>query len=556
MAYTRRALLNTAFLGSCAFSLKTLVSSQKSQAFVSGFANTPEFSQAPGFSRASRRPQVTHGVQSGDISLNSGMIWARSDRPAMMQVSLSTTPRFDNPKILPPIDALPEQDFCCKRLLTQLPAGEHIFYRVQFADYDDPSALSEPVVGHFKTASNAQSSIRFVWGGDTAGQGWGIDVNRGGMRMYASMAVHNPDFFIHSGDAIYADAPLSSEVVLQDGSLWKNIITPAKQKVAETLEEFRGQWQYNLLDENLKQFNQNIPTFFQWDDHEVVNNWYPEKSLEQDDRYQLKTAAQLAARSKQAFYEYTPLRYNAQEPGRIYRKIAYGPLLDIFFLDLRSYRGSNAAPLFSERARHLHSTHWHINQHSDAMRLLGHQQLQWLMHSLKTSKALWKVIASDMPLGLWVQDDKGRQLGVEAVANGDPGNPQGRELEIAYLLQNIKQHAVSNVVWLTADVHYAAAHHYSPERASFTDFLPFWEFVAGPLHAGTFGEKALDSTFGPEVRFIKAPTAEQGENLPPSAGYQFFGLVDIDAETQNLSVRLMDQDNVELYRKILEPVLN
>ena len=31
------------------------------------------------------------------------------------------------------------------------------------------------------------------------------------------------------------------------------------------------------------------------------------------------------------------------EPGRIYRKISYGPLLDLFLLDMRSYRGPNDA---------------------------------------------------------------------------------------------------------------------------------------------------------------------------------------------------------------------
>ena len=43
----------------------------------------------------------------------------------------------------------------------------------------------------------------------------------------------------------------------------------------------------------------------------------------------------------------------------------------------------------------------------------------------------------------------------------------GRELEIAGLLKNIK--AVKNVVWLTADVHYCAAHYYDPRKAQFAD---------------------------------------------------------------------------------------
>ena len=53
------------------------------------------------------------------------------------------------------------------------------------------------------------------------------------------------------------------------------------------------------------------------------------------------------------------------------------------------------------------------------------------------------------------------------------------------------------LVWLTADVHYTAAHRYDPNRAQFQDFAPFWEFVSGPLNAGTFGPNELDATFGP-----------------------------------------------------------
>jgi alkaline phosphatase D len=36
----------------------------------------------PAFSLASRRPVITHGVQSGDVSIDSAMVWARADRPA------------------------------------------------------------------------------------------------------------------------------------------------------------------------------------------------------------------------------------------------------------------------------------------------------------------------------------------------------------------------------------------------------------------------------------------------------------------------------------------
>ena len=65
---------------------------------------------------------------------------------------------------------------------------------------------------------------------------------------------------------------------------------------------------------------------------------------------------------------------------------------------------------------------------------------------------------------------------------------------------------IDNLVFLTADVHYTAAHHYDPARAAIGDFTPFWEFVSGPLNAGAFPANALDGTFGPDRVFVKAPT--------------------------------------------------
>jgi len=74
---------------------------------------------------------------------------------------------------------------------------------------------------------------------------------------------------------------------------------------------------------------------------------------------------------------------------------------------------------------------------------------------------------------------------------------------------------VRNTVWITADMHYTAAHYYDPNRAVFQDFEPFWEFISGPLHAGTWGPGELDNTFGPQVMYQNGCSAEQGENLAP-----------------------------------------
>jgi alkaline phosphatase D len=97
-----------------------------------------------------------------------------------------------------------------------------------------------------------------------------------------------------------------------------------------------------------------------------------------------------------------------------------------------------------------------------------------------------------------------------------------------------------------------AAHHYDPARASFTDFDPFWEFVAGPLNAGTFGPNELDATFGPEVKFIGIPPGMK-PNRPPSEGFQFFGLLKASAKSRTLTVSLHDLSDRALYTVELPP---
>jgi alkaline phosphatase D len=495
----------------------------------------------PPVSRAADRPAVTHGVQAGDVSADAAMVWARADRPARMMVEVSTTESFKDIFAGTLVDALPESDFTAKALIGELPAGQEIFYRIRFADLSAPTILGEPVIGRFRTAPADRRSISFVWSGDTAGQGWGIDEARGGMRSYATMLRNRPDFFIHSGDTIYADGPLSAEVKLRDGTLWKNLVTEEKSKPAETLAEFRGNFKYNLMDKNVRAFNAAVPIFAQWDDHEVVNNWWPGEPFTRPHRrnYTVGNASLLAARASRAFHEYMPLRFTPSEAGRVYRKISYGPLLDLFMLDMRSYRGPNGEG--REQA------------YGPAAHLLGPRQLAWLKRGLTASRATWKAIAADQPLGLIVYDDFVRRWGVEAVAQGDGGPPLGRELEIADLLAFVKRAGIRNTVWLTADVHYTAAHYYDPNQAAFQDFEPFWEFVSGPLHAGTFGPGTLDPTFGPRAVFVKAPTKEQGQNLSPAEGLQFFGHVAIDGASGVMTVTLKDVADRALWSIRLEP---
>lgn len=483
-------------------------------------------------------PVMEQGIQIGDLAPGRAIIWSRADRPARMMVEYAYNAQFTDAITIRGPYAMEGTDFTARQDLTGLPEGKDVYVKVWFEDLTNARGKSEPVIGRFHTIGK-RDDIRFVWGGDTAGQGWGINESFGGMKIYETMRKAQPQFFIQSGDNVYSDGPIEESVVAENGQVWTNVVTPEVSKVAETLDEFRGRYKYNLLDENVRRFNAEVPQIWQWDDHEVVNNWSDSKDLSADSRYTEKNVPMLIARATKAFNEYAPLRpHDAEESERVYRRISYGKLLDVFVIDMRSYRGPNTANLQT--------------QESAETAFLGAEQMAWLQDELKQSKATWKVISADMPIGLNIGDGKNADgtSRWEAIANGDHGPAAGRELEIARLLSFIKHEEINNLVWLTADVHYAAAHYYDPAKAAFQDFAPFWEFVAGPLNAGSFGPNSTDGTFGPQVVFYKAPPAGQ-VNLSPYAGLQFFGEVNIDKNSRSMTVEFKDIDGAVVFSKTL-----
>ena len=113
-------------------------------------------------------------------------------------------------------------------------------------------------------------------------------------------------------------------------------------------------------------------------------------------------------------------------PGPVHREVSYGPLVDVFVLDMRTYRGPNSPGL---------------DPAGPNTTILGDDQLAWIERELRRSRAVWKIIASDMPVGLVVPDGP---VNIEAVADRDPGVPLGRELEIASLLASVKRRGVTN----------------------------------------------------------------------------------------------------------------
>lgn len=527
---SRRSVLQATGLLAAATATGALRNSPVAAANSGSSVGSAFGSSAPGL--LPERPQITHGVAVGDVRRDGGLLWARADRPSYLHVDVATNPEFRGARHFRSPAALGSASDGTGRIrMVGLDSGSKTYYRAYLEDAET-AMTSAPELGSFVTAPTRPGDIRLHWSGDVVGQGWGINPEFGGLAGFAAMSARQPDLFIHCGDTCYADGPVEEKVQLEDGRTWRNITTPSKDKVAETLEEFRGQYAYNLSDHHYRAFNASVAQVVQWDDHETLNNWYPGEILD-DKRYTVKSVDTLAERAYRAFHEWQPLDEKLTVQGRVFRKIPYGPLLDIFVLDMRSYKDANP------RAG---------SQADRDGRILGSAQEKWLVEGLTSSTATWKIIAADLPLGIVVPDGKGGDQ--EGVSNGLPGAPSGRESELARVLSAIKH--VRGVVWLTADVHYTAAHHYSPERAAFQDFSPFWEFVSGPLHAGAFGPNKMDDTFGPEVVYIHAP-GQAHQNTSPLDGFQHFGEVDIDGDSRTLTVRLLDTTGAILWTKELQP---
>ncbi len=197
------------------------------------------------------------------------------------------------------------------------------------------------------------------------------------------------------------------------------------QPRATTLDEYRQKYRRNRQDEALRAYLASTSSWVVWDDHEVANNF---------DSQHPRLATGL-----RAFLEAWPIRTPAGQPTRLYRSLRWGRTAEIFILDTRQYRSSSAAP------------------DGPGKTMLGAAQKQWLLGGLQRSAAAIKIVASSVALRYASQDSW-----------------VGYARERDEILRFIRDHQIQNVLFLAADVHYAALIRH-PEG--------FHEAIAGPLAA-------------------------------------------------------------------------
>jgi alkaline phosphatase D len=215
--------------------------------------------------------------------------------------------------------------------------------------------------------------------------------------------------------------------------------------VALDLSSYRAKYALYRSDLGLQELHRLHPTAHVWDDHELANNY----SNNDPPAPRVQRAA-----AYRAAFEWLPRQTFPFDRHRIYKKLSFGSMADVFLLDERQYRTGRNDGL--------------------PRSLLGEGQLQWLINELKRSTATWKVIAQQVVVA---RIKFGENINVDAW--------DGYDEDRARLLGELERNGITNVVFLTGDVHVFMANLLSSDFATFSDpnsrMPAATEFVGGSI---------------------------------------------------------------------------
>jgi alkaline phosphatase D len=408
-------------------------------------------------------------VTVGEASDRAAVVWVRGRTLSPVSVAYARAAGGDELQVKVTLSFA--ADRTGKATLTGLEPATRYRYRA--------AQDGEAVDGEFVTAPapDAETPVTFAWSGDLGSRGHCRRLTEG-FPIFRELARVPVDFFLFVGDTIYGDQ-------VCDGPEF----VPGNVFVAKTLPQYHAKHRYNRADGPLQDYFRKTGVFAIWDDHEVVN--YLSGSVEP--RMPI---------GRQAFIDYFPVVPPREEPGRLYRRVRWGKLLEVFILDTRQYRSANTDP------------------DGPGKTMLGLPQRRWLVEGVSTSTALWKVVVTSVSLSV-PTGRKSRDSWSNANVWGFPEEGStGFAVERDSILGELRARGVKNLVFLAADLHHAELIHHRPMPE-----WSFYEFIAGPLSAGLGRPRPLDQALGPKTLFAFG------------GGYNF-GVIRIERGT--LGVRIVD----------------
>jgi alkaline phosphatase D len=421
-------------------------------------------------------------VAIGDVASTTAVLWVRGVAQGVVTAAYGPTGAERTATV--DIRVTRETDQTGKAVLSALRPATRYTYRVR-------SGASE-TTGEFVTAPSDDSTgpVRLVWSGDL-GSGGFCRPRGGAYRIFETMARQRPDFFLFVGDTMYADHVCRGPQ-----------LEPGADFVATTLPGFRRKHRYHREDPGFRKLLSHTAVSAIWDDHEVRNDFAgPHEPL--------------MPLGRQAFFDYWPIVAPASETTRLYRKLRWGKLLEVFILDTRQYRSANS------------------QLDGPGKTMLGHEQRRWLIDGVSASTAVWKVVVTSVSLSVPTGRTHRDSWSNASVWGVPEENSTGFAHERDVILRALRQRGVRNLVFLTADVHHAELirHHPTPE-------FSFHEFIAGPLTASQGRPRPLDAALNPRSLFGRGGVNNFGE---------------IRIEPALFTVRILDEEGNELFTHTIGP---
>ncbi|MGB1562240.1 MAG: alkaline phosphatase D family protein [Sinimarinibacterium flocculans] len=329
-----------------------------------------------------------HGVASGDPLADRVIIWTRITESAPsadaipVRWEVAATPDFTTMLKSGTQNAVAAHDWTVKVDVTGLVPATSYYYR--FRAFNRWS-----IVGRTRTApADAVDEIRLAvvacssyWSSHWSGYGHLADRN-------------DLDLVLHCGDYIYDFVDEDEEVRAR---LDRKDINDVDYRDWLNLDEVRRRYALFRSDPNLLRAHQQHPWMIVWDNHDID----PGFGNELDSPIDPATSTCTLADTARAFHEWTPTRPVKPDssgefvfvddgsyplpadPLLIYRKLAYGPLLDIVGVDTQS--------LLPRYELSVDSSHLP----DGAPSLYGRRQFEWLTGTLLASQqagTTWRLI--------------------------------------------------------------------------------------------------------------------------------------------------------------------
>ncbi len=402
--------------------------------------------------RASAAPAsavFAHGVASGDPLPGGVILWTRVTPtpestpgsgvgPATEVIwEISRDGSFASPAASGRVTTSAATDHTVKVDVDGLAADTTYSYRFRVTSGPAVGAVSP--TGRTRTAPASGADVGEVRLGVVSCANW----EAGYFASYRHLLAHRDlRAIVHLGDYFYEYE--TGGYTGKTGPVRRN--QPRNETI--TLRDYRIRLASYKTDPDLAELHRTVPWICTWDDHESANDAWSggaENHSAREGSWRARKAA-----SEQAYYEWMPVRPQADASGRhLYRRLRFGTLAELSMLDLRTYRDQQV----SATSRRVDDPRRSIT---------GAAQMRWLTAGLASSETRWQIVGNPVmisPVLLPPLDRTNSAAITEMLGLPSEGLPYNADQWDGYsadrrrLLESIRDNRTDNVVFITGDIH-------------------------------------------------------------------------------------------------------